>query len=157
MRSLVLNGTYCRGDHFLREVIRTWQWAARKSDDLRDFLNVVNLWCFSPRIYNEGTMEGWLDEAAASAHAAERGRVLPLGGRPASSTTRADRAGRDRRARRSSPSASWTSACPSATRAELVERIPGARLRILEANGHQPFQEGPEAYNAILAEFWAST
>src|SRR5919205_3140271 len=68
VRSLVLNGTYCRGDHFFREVIRSWQWAARKSDSLRDFLNVVNLWCFSPRIYNEGIMEEWLTEAAASEH-----------------------------------------------------------------------------------------
>ena len=69
MRSLVLNGTYCRGDHFFREVIRSWQWGARKSDNLRDFLNVVNLWCFAPRIYNDGTMEEWLTAAAASPNA----------------------------------------------------------------------------------------
>ena len=69
VRSLVLNGTYCRGDHFFREVIRSWQWAARKSDNLRDFLNVVNLWCFAPRIYNEGIMEEWLTAAAESPHA----------------------------------------------------------------------------------------
>ena len=66
VRSLVLNGTYCRGDHFFREVIRSWQWAAQKSDNLRDFLNVVNLWCFAPRIYNEGIMEEWLTTAEAS-------------------------------------------------------------------------------------------
>ena len=52
VRSLVLNGTYCRGDHFFREVIRSWQWAAQKSDNLRDFRNGVNLWCFAPRIDN---------------------------------------------------------------------------------------------------------
>ena len=69
VRSLVLNGTYCRGDHFFREVIRSWQWAAQKSDNLRDFLNVVNLWCFAPRIYNEGIMEEWLTAAAASPNA----------------------------------------------------------------------------------------
>ena len=69
VRSLVLNGTYCQGDHFFREVIRSWQWAAQKSDNLRDFLNVVNLWCFAPRIYNEGIMEEWLTAAVASPHA----------------------------------------------------------------------------------------
>jgi len=39
---------------------------------------------------------------------------------------------------------------------ELVARIPGAQLQVIADNGHQPFQEMPEQYNALLAEFWAS-
>src|ERR671935_1746537 len=36
VRSLVLNGTWCRGDRFLHEVFRNWIWAAQKADSLRD-------------------------------------------------------------------------------------------------------------------------
>src|ERR1700704_1989362 len=82
VRSLVLNGTYCRGDHFFREVIRSWQWAARKSDNLRDFLNVVNLWCFAPRIYNDGTMGECVAGGGRGKPARKVGRcLLPLCGR----------------------------------------------------------------------------
>ena len=66
VRSLVLNGTWCRGDRFLHEVFRNWMWSAQKADSIRDFLVTVNLWCFSPRIWNEGTMDGWIDAAEAS-------------------------------------------------------------------------------------------
>jgi pimeloyl-ACP methyl ester carboxylesterase len=154
VRSLVLNGTYCRGDHFFREVIRSWQWAARKSDNLRDFLNVVNLWCFSPRIYNEGIMEGWLTEAAASDHA----QSVDAFCRSADALIAHDSA--DRVGAISVPTLVTVGeldlCLPERFSRELVERIQGATLRVIPANGHQPFQEDPDAYNAILAEFWRS-
>ena len=40
---------------------------------------------------------------------------------------------------------------------ELASRIPGARLEIVPEAGHQPVQELPQLYNALLAEFWASS
>jgi pimeloyl-ACP methyl ester carboxylesterase len=39
---------------------------------------------------------------------------------------------------------------------ELVQRIPNARLVVIPAVGHQPFQEVPEDYNRLLNEFWQS-
>ena len=39
---------------------------------------------------------------------------------------------------------------------ELAGQIPGATLKVIADQGHQPFQEGPEQYNALLAEFWSS-
>ena len=68
-RSLVLNGTWCRGDRFLHEIFRNWMWSAEKADSIRDFLVTVNLWCFSPRIWNEGIMDEWVAAAEASPHA----------------------------------------------------------------------------------------
>jgi pimeloyl-ACP methyl ester carboxylesterase len=154
VRSLVLNGTYCQGDHFFREVIRSWQWAARKSDDLRDFLNVVNLWCFSPRIYNEGIMEEWLTEAAASEHA----QTVDAFCRSADALIEHDSA--DRVGAIGVPTLVTVGeldlCLPERFSRELVARIPGATLRVIPENGHQPFQESPADYNAILAEFWAS-
>jgi pimeloyl-ACP methyl ester carboxylesterase len=38
----------------------------------------------------------------------------------------------------------------------LVDRIPDARLEVLPAVGHQPFQEIPEDYNRLLDAFWRS-
>src|SRR6185503_10757241 len=67
--SLVLNGTWCRGDRFLHEVFRNWMWSAEKADSIRDFLVTVNLWCFSPRIWNDGTMDQWVAAAEASPYA----------------------------------------------------------------------------------------
>jgi pimeloyl-ACP methyl ester carboxylesterase len=155
VRSLVLNGTYCRGDHFFREVIRSWQWAARKSDNLRDFLNVVNLWCFSPRIYNEGIMEEWLTAAAESAHA----QSVDAFCRSADALIAHDTA--DRVGAIAVPTlvtVGQLDLClPERFSRELVARIPGARLEVIAEQGHQPFQEGPEAYNALLAAFWTAT
>jgi pimeloyl-ACP methyl ester carboxylesterase len=154
VRSLVLNGTYCQGDHFFREVIRSWQWAAKKSDNLRDFLNVVNLWCFSPRIYNEGTMEEWLTEAAASEHA----QTVDAFCRSADALIEHDSS--DRVGAIAVPTLVTVGdldlCLPERFSRELVARIPGAQLKVIAENGHQPFQESPAAYNALLAEFWAA-
>ena len=154
VRSLVLNGTYCRGDHFFREVIRSWKWAAEKSDNLRDFLNVVNLWCFAPRIYNEGIMEEWLTAAAESEHA----QSVDAFCRSADALIEHDSA--DRVGAIAVPTLVTVGdldlCLPERFSRELVARIPGAQLKVIAENGHQPFQEGPEAYNALLAGFWAS-
>jgi pimeloyl-ACP methyl ester carboxylesterase len=39
---------------------------------------------------------------------------------------------------------------------ELVKRIPNARLVVVPAAGHQPFQELPDDYNRLLTGFWSS-
>jgi pimeloyl-ACP methyl ester carboxylesterase len=154
VRSLVLNGTYCRGDHFFREVIRSWKWSAEKSDNLRDFLNVVNLWCFAPRIYNEGIMEEWLTAAAASPHA----QPVDAFCRSADALIAHDTA--DRVAAIGVPTLVTVGeldlCLPVRFSKELVERIPNARLEVIADQGHQPFQEGPAQYNTLLANFWSS-
>lgn len=152
VRSLVLNGTYCRGDHFFREVIRSWQSAARTSDSLRDFLNVVNLWCFAPRVYNDGTMEKWLTAAAESAHP----QAVDAFCRSADALIAHDSA--DRVGAIAVPTlvtVGQLDLClPERFARELAARIADARLVVIPDQGHQPFQEGPAAYNALLSEFW---
>jgi pimeloyl-ACP methyl ester carboxylesterase len=154
VRSLVLNGTYCRGDHFFREVIRSWMWSAQKSDNLREFLNVVNLWCFAPRIYNEGIMEEWLTEAAASPHA----QSVDAFCRSAEALIEHDTA--DRVGAIGVPTLVTVGeldlCLPERFSRELVNRIPGSRLRVVPDQGHQPFQEGPQAYNELIAGFWSA-
>lgn len=152
VRSLVLNGTWCRGDRFLHEIFRSWMRAAEKSDSIRDFLLAVNLWCFAPRIWNEGTMDGWLDAAEASPHV----QSVDAFCRSAEALVHHDSA--DRVGAIAVPTLVTVGALdlvlPERFSRELAERIPGARLVVVPEAGHQPFQEFPADYNRLLADFW---
>jgi pimeloyl-ACP methyl ester carboxylesterase len=154
VRSLVLNGTWCRGDRFLHEVFRNWMWSAQKADSIRDFLITVNLWCFSPRIWNEGIMDGWIEEAAASPHA----QSVDAFCRSAEALIEHDTA--DRIDSIGAPTLVTVGeldlALPARFSEELVQRIPNSRLMVIPAAGHQPFQELPDDYNRILTDFWQS-
>jgi pimeloyl-ACP methyl ester carboxylesterase len=152
--SLVLNGTWCRGDRFFKEVIRNWMWSAEKADSIRDFLVTVNLWCFSPQIWNDGTMDGWIDAAEASPHA----QSVDAFCRSAQALIDHDSA--DRIGAINAPTmvtVGGLDLClPARFSEELARRIPNARLVVLETAGHQPFQEIPDEYNRLLTDFWQS-
>jgi len=152
VRSLVLNGTWCRGDRFLHEVFRNWIWAAQKAEGIRDFLVAVNLWCFAPRIWNEGTMDGWLDAAEASPHQ----QSVDAFSCSVEALIRHDSA--DRLGAIAAPTLVTVGeldlVLPERFSRAIVERIAGARLIVVPEAGHQPFQEFPQDYNAMLAEFW---
>lgn len=154
VRSLVLNGTWCRGDRFLHEIFRSWMSAAAKADSVRDFLVAVNLWCFAPRIWNDGTMDGWLDAAAASPHA----QSVEAFCRSAEALLHHDTA--DRLGAIAAPTLVTVGevdlVLPERFSRDLAERIDGARVVVIAGAGHQPFQEQPDAYNRLLAEFWES-
>ena len=36
----------------------------------------------------------------------------------------------------------------------VAERIPHARFEVLEGEAHQPFQEVPDRWNALVDSFW---
>jgi pimeloyl-ACP methyl ester carboxylesterase len=154
VRSLVLNGTWCRGDRFLHEIFRNWMWSAQKADSIRDFLVTVNLWCFSPRIWNDGTMDGWIDAAEASPYA----QSVDAFCRSAQALIEHDTA--DRIEAIGVPTlvtVGELDLCLPARYAEAIaQRIPGARVLVVAAVGHQPFQEVPDDYNRLLNEFWQS-
>jgi pimeloyl-ACP methyl ester carboxylesterase len=154
VRSLVLNGTWCRGDRFLHEIFRNWMWSAEKADSIRDFLVTVNLWCFSPRIWNEGVMDEWVAAAEASPYA----QSVDAFCRSTLALIAHDTA--DRVAGISAPTLITVGdldlVLPPRFSQELAERIPNARLVVIPDVGHQPFQEVPGDYNVLLADFWQS-
>jgi pimeloyl-ACP methyl ester carboxylesterase len=154
VRSLVLNGTWCRGDRFLHEVFRNWMWSAEKADSIRDFLVTVNLWCFSPRVWNDGTMDGWITAAEASPHA----QSVDAFCRSTEALIEHDSADRiDGITAPTLVTVGELDLClPARYSQAIVERIPNARLDIIAEVGHQPFQELPEEYNRLLDEFWQS-
>jgi pimeloyl-ACP methyl ester carboxylesterase len=154
VRTLVLNGTWCRGDRFLHEIFRSWIWAAQKADSIRDFLVAVNLWCFAPRIWNEGIMDGWLEAAEASPYQQSVDAFV----RSAEALIRHDSA--DRVGAIACPTLITVGeldlVLPPRFSRELHERIAGSRLVVVPGQGHQPFQEDPAGYNALLAEHWSA-
>jgi pimeloyl-ACP methyl ester carboxylesterase len=153
-RSLVLNGTWCRGDRFLHEIFRNWMWSAEKADSIRDFLVTVNLWCFSPRIWNDGTMDEWIAAAEASPYA----QSVDAFCRSAQALIEHDTADRIRAVQAPTlVTVGELDLCLPARFSEaIVERIPNARLEMIPSVGHQPFQEVPDRYNRLLSEFWHS-
>ncbi len=152
VRSLVLNGTWCRGDRFLHEVFKSWIWSAQKADSIDDFLLAVNLWCFAPRIWNDGTMDGWLEAAAASQHP----QSVDAFSRSAEALIRHDSA--DRLAAVRAPTLITVGeldlVLPERFSREIERRVEGSRVVVIPEAGHQPFQEFPEDYNRLLLDFW---
>ena len=153
VRSLVLNGTWCRGDRFLHEIFRSWIWSARKADGIRDFLVTVNLWCFAPRIWNDGTMDDWL----AAAEASPNQQSVDAFCRSAEALLQHDTA--DRIGAIRTPTLVTVGeldlVLPVRFSREITDRISEARLVIIPAAGHQPFQEVPEEFNRLLVKFWS--
>jgi pimeloyl-ACP methyl ester carboxylesterase len=153
VRSLVLNGTWCRGDRFLHEVFRSWMWTARRADSIRDFLVAVNLWCFAPRIWNDGTMDGWLDAAEQSSNP-QSVEAFCWSADALIGHDTADRLGGI-----AIPTLVTVGeldlVLPPRFSEVIAARIPGARLVVIPAAAHQPFQELPEEYNRILRDFWS--
>jgi pimeloyl-ACP methyl ester carboxylesterase len=37
---------------------------------------------------------------------------------------------------------------------EVADGIPGAKFHVMEQESHQPFQEVPAEWNALVAAFW---
>jgi pimeloyl-ACP methyl ester carboxylesterase len=126
-------------------------WAARRADSVRDFLVAVNLWCFSPRIWNEGIMDEWLTEAEANPHQQSVEAFCR------STEALLDHDTADRLGAVSIPTLVTVGeldlVLPTRFSRELAARIPGARLVVVPDAGHQPFQELPAEYNRILHEF----
>jgi pimeloyl-ACP methyl ester carboxylesterase len=154
VRSLVLNGTWCRGDRFLHEIFRNWMWSAEKADSIRDFLVTVNLWCFSPRIWNEGIMDEWIAAAEASPYA-QSVDAFCRSTKALIAHDSAERVG-GIGAQTLITVGELDLVLPPRFSHELADRIPNARLVVIPAVGHQPFQEVPADYNALLTDFWQS-
>ena len=47
--------------------------------------------------------------------------------------------------------------CPPAYNQDIADGIAGAEFVVLPGQAHQPFQEIPDVYNALVADFWSRT
>jgi pimeloyl-ACP methyl ester carboxylesterase len=153
--SLVIVGSWCRSDRFLQETIRGAAWSAGVADDARSWLYSFLVWVYSPAVFADGRIDAIVDAALANPYPQQTEAFL----RTARAILTHDTA--DRLAAISVPTlvvvGSDDLLCPPRHARAIAERISGARLVELPGQAHQPFQEDPEAFNALVLDFWAAT
>lgn len=152
VRSVVLQSTWARLDPFAQRWVDSVRWLALNAPDERAFLEMFFLWIYTARAHNDGTVDAFIEEALAFPHKQSGEDLLASldafvgfqGGerlREITAPTLVLAGGRDPTSR------------PELCR-EVADLIPGARFEVLAEESHQPFQEVPETWNALVDAFW---
>jgi pimeloyl-ACP methyl ester carboxylesterase len=152
VRSLVLVSTWARPDRYFRAALDAWRWLAEAAPSERAMLEAFFLWIYTPRAHADGTVEAIIEEALAFEHPqAPEGFLRQLDAWAPHDTldrlgsidvpTLVVAGGQDR------------IAGPALNR-EVADAIGGAELVVLPDEAHQPFQERPDAFNTMVADFW---
>ncbi len=157
VRSLLLNGSGVRSVCRVRALIESWIATAHRATTLRELLDAISLWVYPPGLHADRTVARWLDAldpVSGDAYEQVRAGFLPA----ARALLGYDAADRPRQI--SAPTlltvGSDDQVLPAAHTRVLAELIPGATVTVFEGCGHQPFQEQPERFNELAAEFFAA-
>jgi len=155
VRSLVLVGSWARGDRYVNSVFESIVWMAGIADSDAAFLNAFLPWCYAPALYEDGRIDDIVAAMLANPY--------PQDTEAFQRTTRACMAHDtlDRLDAIEAPTLVVSGEIdiflpPRFSRA-LADGIPGAELVSLPDRAHQPFQEAPEEFDAIVAAFWDRT
>jgi pimeloyl-ACP methyl ester carboxylesterase len=152
VQSLVLVGTFCAWDTFMRTAVESFRWQAEVAPSERAFLESFYTWIYTPRAFADGTVAKIIDEGLGFAH--------PTSMEAMQRTIDAYLAYEDidRLAEIHVPSLVLTGEldliCPPRHGRLVAEGIPGARFEVLAGEAHQPFQESPAAFNRRVDAFW---
>jgi pimeloyl-ACP methyl ester carboxylesterase len=152
VRSLVLVGTYARGDALFRSQLAFWRWLAEAAPSERAFFEAFYTWVYTPRAHADGTVDQIVEEALAFPHQ----QSLEAFQAQVDACLAHDTAGR--LGRIAVPTLVLageldTILPPRCGRAVAAE-IPNARFELMPGEAHQPFQEVPDAFNARVDAFW---
>lgn len=152
VRSLVLQSTWPAPDRYLRSWLHFVRWLVDVAPSEREALEVFFLDIYTARAHNDGTVDRFIDEVVAFPHKQttedfqhyldailDHDTTGRLPGITAPTLVLAG--GRDSTAR------------PELCR-QVAELVPGARFELLEEECHQPFQEVPDRWNALVDSFW---
>ena len=152
VRSLVLQSTWPVMDRYLRSWLIFVRWLVEVAPSERAFLEGFFLDIYTARAHNDGTVDQFIEEVLAFPHkqtAEDLQRYLDAF---------VDHNTTDRLPDIAAPTLVLSGGRDSTTRPELcravAERIPGARLEVMEEEAHQPFQEVPDEWNARVDAFW---
>ena len=152
VRSLVLVGTYARPDAYLRSTLAFFRWLPEAAPSERAFLEAFFLWVYTPRAHANGLVEQVVQGALAFPHKMS-GDALQRWIDAFAVHDTSDRlskiavptlvlaGGHDR------------TVAPDLGRA-VADGIPDARFEVLPEEGHRPFVEVPEEFNARVDAFW---
>ena len=152
VRSLVLVSTWESFDGFGRAVTKFLQWLPDVAPSERAMLEAFFLWIYTPRAHADGTVDQIIDEALAFPHpqSPEAFKVQ------LDAWLTHDTSGR--LGRITAPTLVVAGGLDLATPPRLgravAEAIPGAEFLVLPEEAHQPFQERPDEFNALVDGFW---
>jgi pimeloyl-ACP methyl ester carboxylesterase len=154
VRSLVLVSTFARPDAYLRTMGDSWRWLADVAPSERAMLEAFFLWIYTPRAHEDGTVDQIIEETLVFPHpqppeAFKRQLAVWMA--------------HDTMGRLSEITAptlvvagELDIACPPRFGRVVAEQIPGAELIVLPGEAHQPFQERPVEFNALVDRFWSN-
>ena len=152
VRSLVLTSTWSHTDAFLRAAEKFLRWLPEAAPSERAFLEAFYLWIYTPRAHADGTVEKIIEEVLAFPHqpsveAIQRSLDAFLGHDTVS-----------RLAQIAVPTLVLAGGLdlitPPRYGRAVADGIPGARFEVLAEEAHQPFQEAPDLFNAMVDTFW---
>jgi pimeloyl-ACP methyl ester carboxylesterase len=154
VRSLVLSGTWSVPHVYWRRVFESWMAAARTARSDRGLLESFFLWIYSREWHEDGTVDRLIEETLASPLAQEPDAFLAQ----AQACIDWEGAG-DRLRDVTVPTLVIVGdadiLCPPRLSQPIVAAMPHAELAVIQGGAHQPFQEKPDEYNALVAGFWA--
>ena len=152
VRSLVLVSTWAEPDRYVRQIARSLSWLVEAAPSERAMLEAFFLWIYTPRAHADGTVAEIVEQALADPFPLADGTFSAQLDAWMSHTTG------ERLRDITAPTlvlmgGSDVMIRPSHGR-EVADLIPGAELHVMEGEAHQPFQEVPEAFNALVTDFW---
>jgi pimeloyl-ACP methyl ester carboxylesterase len=152
VRSLVLVSTWATFDPFGRAVTRFLQWLPDAAPSERAMLEAFFVWIYTPRAHNDGTVDQIIDEALAFPHPqSPEAFKAQLDAWLAHDTS-------SRLNRITAPTLVVAGGVDIITPPRLgrvvAEAIPGAEFVVLPEEAHQPFQERPAEFDAVVDAFW---
>jgi pimeloyl-ACP methyl ester carboxylesterase len=152
VRSLTLVGTWAHADNYLKAQFESWRWMVQHGPRDQGLLAALDLWVHSRDAYDSGAAARWVSEALDDPSP----QSVEAYSRTVSAAMAHDTIDRLHRIKAPTLIVAGTSdlICPPRFSREIADRIPHSRLELLEGAAHQPFQEAPERFNALVDEFW---
>ena len=153
VRSLVLVSTWARWDAYMRAVTDGWLLLLDGAPSERAMIEAFFVWVYTARAHADGTVDQIIEEALAFAH------PQPAEGfrRQLQTWLRHDTL--DRLDAITAPTLVISGdedkfSTPRVGRT-VADGIPGAQFVVLPGEAHQPFQEVPDEFNALVHAFWS--
>jgi len=152
VRSLVLQSTWPAPDPCLRAWMQFVRWLVEVAPSERAFLEGFFLDIYTARAYNDGTVAAIIDDVLAFPHKQATEDVQSF----LDACLRHDTT--DRLPQITAPTLVLSGGRDTTSRPELcravADLIPGAAFEVMEEESHQPFQEVPDEWNALVDAFW---
>jgi len=152
VRSLVLVSTWARPDPYFDRATNFFGWLADIAPSERAMLEAFFLWIYTRRAHENGMVDQIIEEALAFPF------PQPPEAFKAQLAAWKTHDAYDRLPRITAPTLVIAGdediATPPSMGRVVAERIPGAEFVVLSGEAHQPFQESPEEFNALVDAFW---